>query len=530
MSNQTENDFMPMKILVIGDFSGSGARNILCTSINKENFCEIISSISPKFSAKIINKLVSGRKELNIDITFKSVDDFHPDNISNQVEPIKKAISARKALVDLLENQYSFPETKACLEKLSEEGSIIKDISTGLTDADSANKAISKLDMALSEQFDEILHNPIFQQIESAWRGLETLIKFDDKVRFEILNVKQNEILEQFEQNVFQKEYYDECEVPLSLILCNFEFSNSAGDINIIQNMAEKASFLQVVFISALKPEFFGMRNIVHLLALPNLTNQLTSPAHSAWKNFMNSDSSRWASFTMNRFLLRALYGSDNNQTKTFNYKEKADSSHPERYLWGNPIWLAGCVLARSFINNGSCLSISGLGLGGEYEGLAVKEYPTSINEKVSIPVEVPLTDDKVWSFINAGVNPLNCHPNSNIAYFPLSVNAYRSGGVTLHSTLSYHLYIGHIFHRYYRIHQRIPKGSKPDEIISFVKNNIYKLIEPYGGESPDKTVNVDVTSNADKPNIYTISIHVQPELKIESKDVEFSFQLQAEV
>ncbi len=272
------------------------------------------------------------------------------------------------------------------------------------------------------------------------------------------------------------------------------------------------------------------MRNIVHLLALPDLTNQLSGPNYSAWKNFMNSDSSRWASFTMNRFLLRSLYGSENNQTRTFSYKEKADPSHPERYLWGNPIWLAGYTFARSFANDGACLSISGLGLGGEYEGLATKEYPISINEKVNISVEAIMTDDKVWSFINAGVNPLNGYANTNIAYFPLSVNAYRSGGVTLHSTLSYHLYIGHIFHRYYRIHQRIPKGSKPDEIISFVKDNIYKLIEPYGGEDPDKTVKVEVTPVVDNPNTYMISIHVQPLLKIESKDVEFSFQLQAEV
>lgn len=533
MSNQTQSNFMPMKILVIGDFSGSGAKNILHTSINKENFYEIIENISPRFSTNVSNKLASVKKELNIDVTFKSVEDFHPDNISSQVEPIKKAIEARKTLVNLSENRCSFSDVKAELEKLSEEGSIIKDIITGLSEqtyTDVANKAISKLDKALSEQLDEIFHNPIFQQIEAIWRGLELLVNFDDKVRFEILNVKQPEILEQFEQNIFQKEYYDECEVPLSLILCGFEFANKADDMNIIQNISEKASFLQVAFIASLKPEFFGMRNIVHLLALPNLSNQLASPIHTSWKNFINSDLSRWASFTMNRFLLRPLYGSENNQIKTFNYKENADPSHPERYLWGNPIWLAGYVLARSFVNNGTCLSISGLGLGGEYEGLATKEYPISTNEKVNIPVEVPMTDDKVWSFINAGVSPLNCYPNSNIAYFPLFVNAYRSGGVTLHSTLSYHLYIGHIFHQYYRIHQRIPKGSKPDEIISFVKDNIYKLIEPYGGESPDKTVNVDVTSSADSPNIYTISIHVRPELKIESKDVEFSFQLQAEV
>lgn len=533
MSNQTENDFMPMKVLVIGDFSGSGVRNILHTPIDKENFVKIISNISPRFSANIINKLGSGRKELNIDIAFKSVGDFHPDNILNQVEPLKKIVSARKTLANLLDKQCTFSDAKAYLETLSEEGSIIKDIILELNEqtySDTANKAINKIDMALSDQLDEIIHNPGFQQIESTWRGLELLVNFQDKVKFELLNVKQPEILEQFEKNIFQKEYYDAFDVPLSLILCNFEFTNRADDINIIRNMSEKASLLQVVFIASLKPDFFGMRNIVHLLALPNLSNQLTTPAHSAWKNFMNSDTSRWASFTMNRFLLRALYGSENNQLKTFDYKEKADSSHPERYLWGNPIWLAGYVLARSFVNSNTCLSISGLGLGGEYEGLTTKEYPISVSEKVNIPVEVPMTDDKVWSFINAGINPLNCYPNSNIAYFPLSVNTYRLYGVTLHSTLAYHLYIGHIFHRYYRIHQRIPKGSKPDEVISFVKDNIYKLIEPYGGENPDETVKVDVITDVDNPSVYTISIHVQPLLKIESKDVEFSFQLRAEV
>jgi len=95
---------------------------------------------------------------------------------------------------------------------------------------------------------------------------------------------------------------------------------------------------------------------------------------------------------------------------------------------------------------------------------------------------------------------------------------------------LAYHLLIGHVFHRYYRIHQQIPAGSTPEQITQFVREKIFELITPYGGENPEETVIINVAPVEGGSNLYAVSILVQPKLQIETKDVEFSFQLQAQV
>ncbi|MGB9594768.1 MAG: type VI secretion system contractile sheath domain-containing protein [Candidatus Poribacteria bacterium] len=537
MNEQSEIKSMPMKVLVASNFDGANSENPLHTKVTKDDITGLFSQLMPKIYIRVPNKLTSDPKELNIDLVFNSMESFHPKAIADQIELIKEAVQVRENLYKLIEKSVSIPEIKLAIADSKVARALTPDLIAVLDKEDIdqpiLENAIKKFDSAISDQFDEILHNPKFQELESTWRGLTLMLEnadFPDKVHFEILNVEKERFLAEFDDKIFQKEYDDVCEVPLSVILADYDFTQSPNDMALLKKMAEKSHILQVVFVSHLSTNFFGMRNILHLVALPNLYSRLVSPIQSEWKNFMQDQSSRWVCMTMNRFLGRNLYGQDNVSAEIFDYREKADAGHPDNYLWIRPLWLMGIVLARSFANSESCLSISGLGLGGEFIGLPTRDFPKSRTENIKISTETTLTDDKVWSFLHAGVTPLNGIENANLAYFPLSTNAYRAGGVTLHSTLAYHLFIGHVFHSYYRAHQQIPAGSSPDQITKFVQDKIFELIAPYGGNNPDETVIVNVTPVEGESNLYTVNIVVKPKLQIEAKDVEFTFQLQAQV
>src|SRR5258705_5154238 len=50
---------------------------------------------------------------------------------------------------------------------------------------------IAEIDVKLSRQIDEIIHNPTFQKLESAWRGLKFVIDrvdFRENTKVELLN------------------------------------------------------------------------------------------------------------------------------------------------------------------------------------------------------------------------------------------------------------------------------------------------------------------------------------------------------
>ena len=56
---------------------------------------------------------------------------------------------------------------------------------------------IARIDQKLSAQMNEIIHAPEFQQIESAWRGLNYLVfnsETDANLKIRVMNVSKNEL------------------------------------------------------------------------------------------------------------------------------------------------------------------------------------------------------------------------------------------------------------------------------------------------------------------------------------------------
>src|SRR6185295_4420898 len=63
---------------------------------------------------------------------------------------------------------------------------------------------IAEIDQKLSRQIDEILHNPLFQKLESAWRGLKFAVDrcdFRENIKVEMLNVSKEDLLADFEDS-----------------------------------------------------------------------------------------------------------------------------------------------------------------------------------------------------------------------------------------------------------------------------------------------------------------------------------------
>lgn len=94
---------LPLVIGVIGDFyqEKGGIRDRKFINIDKDSFNKIMSSLSP-MSEFLIESVLPGQEgNLPINIVFKNMDDFSPDNIIQQVEPLRKLLDLRIQLSDL---------------------------------------------------------------------------------------------------------------------------------------------------------------------------------------------------------------------------------------------------------------------------------------------------------------------------------------------------------------------------------------------------------------------------------------------
>lgn len=60
-----------------------------------------MESLAPRAAFQVDNTLTEEGGRMSIDLTFKSMEDFRPEQIVQQVDPLRKLVAARERLTDL---------------------------------------------------------------------------------------------------------------------------------------------------------------------------------------------------------------------------------------------------------------------------------------------------------------------------------------------------------------------------------------------------------------------------------------------
>lgn len=107
IGDSIENKELPMVVGVVGDFGGNSEvaqkrlKDRSFVAIDQDNFDEVLKGVAPRAAYRVKNELSAEGGEFGVDLTFKSMEDFRPEAIVQQVEPLKKLLEARTKLADL---------------------------------------------------------------------------------------------------------------------------------------------------------------------------------------------------------------------------------------------------------------------------------------------------------------------------------------------------------------------------------------------------------------------------------------------
>ncbi len=99
---------IPFVVGVVGDFSGKPdeplprLKDRKFVEIDRDNFDKVLEGMKPRVSFKVDNKLTGEETKLGVDLRFKSIDDFHPEQVADQIPPLCKLAEARRKLSDLM--------------------------------------------------------------------------------------------------------------------------------------------------------------------------------------------------------------------------------------------------------------------------------------------------------------------------------------------------------------------------------------------------------------------------------------------
>jgi type VI secretion system protein ImpC len=420
---------------------------------------------------------------------------------------------------------------------------------------------VAELDRLISVQLSEIMHNPVFQKIESTWTGLNYLCKqtsTGSSLKIQVFNATKQELVKDFknaidfDQSVLFKKVYEEefgtfGGAPFGTLIGDFDITRQPEDMYFVEQMSHVAAAAHAPFIAAADPELLGIDSFADLGKPRDLSKVFDTVDYAKWNSYRESEDSRYVGLTLPRFLGRLPYNpKDGITTEGFNFVEEVDGADHSKYLWVNTAFAMGARLTAAFENHGWCAAIRGVEGGGLVEDLPTHTFKTDEGEvALKCPTEVAITDRREKELSDLGFIPLvHCKNTDYAAFFGAQstqkATKYNTDAANANAVLSaqlqYMFAVCRIAH--------YMKSMMRDKVGSFSSTNnvevyLHNWLMQYVVDSDDasqevraarplREAQVEVSEVPGRPGVYRAVAFVRPHFQLDELSV--SLRLVAEM
>src|SRR5688572_1483881 len=294
---------------------------------------------------------------------------------------------------------------------------------------------IAEIDKKLTDQVNLILHHERFQQVESAWRGLNYLVnntETDEMLKIRVLNISKKELgktLRKYKgvawdqsplfKRIYEQEYGQLGGEPYGCLVGDYHFDHTPPDVELLGQMAQIAAGAHAPFIAGAAPALMGMDSWQELANPRDLSKIFAAPDYAAWRSLREADDAKYVGLAMPRFLARLPYGAKTSPVEEFDFEEETGGGVHTKYTWANSAYAMAVNINRSFKLYGWCSSIRGVESGGAVEGLPVHTFPSDDGGvDMKCPTEIAISDRREAELANSGMMPLIHRKNTDVAAF----------------------------------------------------------------------------------------------------------------
>ncbi len=404
----------PMRLLVLGDFSGRAAadRPPLASRpthrVDVDNLDDTLRRLAPRVS------LPAG------ELRFEEMEDFHPDALYARFELFDALRQARAQppatggdlLGSLLGRSGAAAAPTSAAPATGVDAFIHSLIAPHIVPDTSAQTQsyTSAVDAAIAEQMRKLLHEPALQRIEAAWRGVQWLIasaELDEDLQLHLIDVTRDELLAdvvaangQLTQTGLYRALADRWRnVPggqsWSALVGLYRFGAGDTDVGLL-------AALGLIAAQAGGP----------LLAEADLALANTEAAQLAgWQALRRSEAAPSIGLAAPRLLLRLPYGKGSDQVAAFAFEEFAGAPVHEEFLWGNPGLAVALLIARAFSTRGWQFEP---GDEREIGDLPAYTFMRDGEKELQACAEQYLGDQGGQALLEAGLMPLLSHRQRN--------------------------------------------------------------------------------------------------------------------
>ena len=128
VGGSVEHRELPFVVGIMADLSGMRGeeppplKERSFVGIDIDNMHDIMDHIKPNLDLTVDNKLLNNNKPFNVGLVFKTMDDFHPSNLINQIPSLTALNKSRINLKDLLSKMDGNDELEQMLMEIMQDG------------------------------------------------------------------------------------------------------------------------------------------------------------------------------------------------------------------------------------------------------------------------------------------------------------------------------------------------------------------------------------------------------------------------
>jgi type VI secretion system protein ImpC len=412
---RAREDSTPMRLLVLGDFSGRpvAERPPLATGATHMVDADTLDAVIQRVDPRI--QMPAG------EISFRTMNDFHPDALFTRVEVFSALRQARTSppssatvsndVSRLLGKPTESPA--APLPPTSGIDALIRSVVAPHIVKDTSMETKSYLaavDAATTAEMRAFLHAPAFQSLESAWRGVQWLtssLELDGPLQLHLFDTTREELIADVvaangtltETGLYRALVDRWRNIPggqgWSVLTALIDFTPSAADIGLLAALGSIAS-------SAGAPLLAG--------ADATLVNA-DEAALADWQVLRRSKIAPWIALAAPRVLLRTPFGRTSDPIEAFAFEECTGEPAPNELLWGSGSLAATLLLGRGFNERGWDMEP---GDEREIGDLPAYTFTRDGQRELQPCAEQVLSERKIDRMIKAGLMPIVSHRDRN--------------------------------------------------------------------------------------------------------------------
>ncbi|WP_228896486.1 type VI secretion system contractile sheath domain-containing protein [Pseudoduganella aquatica] len=389
-------DGQPMRILVMGDFSGRAGRPMAAgigaaRRVDIDNFDHLLAQLAPSVQVTLDGAVNT--------FQFRELDDFHPDQLYQKSD----AFAALRTQRQQLRNPATFAAASAALQSAA--GSAAPPASaqapqpaasdfasllggqvrqpaapaSGLPDIDQLIRRIAgamppgpdprqpeyvaALDGVIAQRMRAVLHAPQFQALEANWRGLRQIVtglELGQDLQLYIMDADKAALQADIdtadgalETSTLHKLLVEQPRMgadaaPWSVLCGAYSFGPGEADVGLLAALGALAARAQAPFLADASAALAGATSLADQ---PDAASwqELDAAGEARWQALRATPQASWLGLVLPRVLLRLPYGKATDRTDQFEFEE-ADADHEhEDYLWGHASLACALLLGRAF-------------------------------------------------------------------------------------------------------------------------------------------------------------------------------------